>query len=110
MTRSSSLPPSSLRGRYIDSDVQPGVRYLLERHVGEGGMGQAYLARREGPDGAGPVVIKVVRPVVGEGRISPELLQQKEAVALGRLNERVPPCPFVVRFASSPASWRSCRR
>jgi eukaryotic-like serine/threonine-protein kinase len=98
MTTSSLFPPSSLSGRYIDSDVQPGVKYFLERHVGEGGMGQAYLARREGPDGAGPVVIKVVRPTVGEGRISPELLAQKEAVALGRLNERVPPCPFVVRF------------
>ena len=95
---SSLLPPSSLRGRYIDSEVQPGVRYLLERHVGEGGMGQAYLARREAPEGAGPVVVKVVRPTIGEGQISPELLAQKEAVALGRLNERVPPCPFVVRF------------
>jgi serine/threonine protein kinase len=90
-----------LRGRHIDSDVQPGVRYYLERHVGEGGMGQAYLARREGPEGAGPVVVKVVRPTVGEGRISPELLAQKEAVALGRLNERVPPCPFVVRFVDT---------
>jgi serine/threonine protein kinase len=98
VTTSSLLPPSSLRGRYIESEVQPGVRYFLERHVGEGGMGQAYLARREAPDGAGPVVIKIVRPSVGEGRISPELLAQKEAVALGRLNERVPPCPFVVRF------------
>jgi serine/threonine protein kinase len=98
MSMSSLLPPSSLRGHYIDSDVQRGVRYYLERHVGEGGMGQAYLARREGPEGAGPVVVKVVRPTIGDGQISPELLAQKEAVALGRLNERVPPCPFVVRF------------
>jgi serine/threonine protein kinase len=98
---SSSLPPNSLRGRFIDSEVQEGVRYYLERHVGEGGMGQAYLARREAPEGAGPVVVKVVRPTVGEGRISPELLAQKEAVALGRLNERVPPCPFVVRFVDT---------
>ncbi|HWP09337.1 MAG TPA: serine/threonine-protein kinase [Polyangiaceae bacterium] len=99
---SSSLPPlSSLRGRVIESEVQAGVRYFLERHVGEGGMGQAYLARREAPEGAGPVVVKVVRPTVGEGRISAELLAQKEAVALGRLNERVPPCPFVVRFVDT---------
>src|ERR1051325_8416527 len=111
---SSLHPPSSLRGRFIDSEVQAGVRYVLERHVGEGGMGQAYLARREGPDGAGPVVVKIVRPTVGEGRISPELLAQKESVALGRLNERVPPCPFVVRFIDtgttlifgmSPTPW-----
>ncbi len=101
MIGSSLLPPSSLRGRYIDSEVQQGVRYYLERHVGEGGMGQAYLARREGPEGAGPVVVKVVRPTTGDGQISAELLAQKEAVALGRLNERVPTCPFVVRFVDT---------
>jgi serine/threonine protein kinase len=82
----------------LSSEVQPGVRYYLERHVGEGGMGRAYLARRESPDGAAPVVIKVVHPSFGDGQVSPELVAQKEAVALGRLNERVPPCPFVVRF------------
>jgi serine/threonine protein kinase len=93
-----------LRGRIIESEVQAGVRYFIERHVGEGGMGQAYLARREAPEGAGPVVVKVVRPTVGEGRISAELLAQKEAVALGRLNERVPPGPFVVRFIDTGAA------
>ncbi len=98
MTRVSSLPPSSLSGNAFASDVQPGVRYVLERHVGEGGMGRAYLARRESPDGAVPVVVKVVDPSFGDGTVSAELVAQKEAVALGRLNERVPPCPFVVRF------------
>jgi eukaryotic-like serine/threonine-protein kinase len=96
--RSSSLPPSSLSGNSFPSEVQPGVRYVLERHVGEGGMGRAYLARREAPDGTAPVVIKVVAPNFGDGTVSAELVAQKEAVALGRLNERVPPCPFVVRF------------
>ena len=95
------MPPSSLAGRYIDSDVQPGVRYVLEHQVGQGGMGAAYLARREAPDGAAPVVIKVVRRAFGSTEISPELVAQKEAVALGRLNERVPPCPFVVRFVDT---------
>jgi eukaryotic-like serine/threonine-protein kinase len=93
-----SQPPNSLSGRWVNSEVQPGVRYYLERHVGEGGMGRAYLARRESPDGAAPVVVKVVHPNFGDGQISAELMAQKEAVALGRLNERVPPCPFVVRF------------
>ena len=61
-------------------------------------MGRAYLARRESAEGASPVVIKVVHPNFGDGQVSAELVAQKEAVALGRLNERVPPCPFVVRF------------
>ena len=95
------MAPSSLSGRYIDSDVQIGVRYVLAHQVGEGGMGAAYLARREGPEGASPVVVKVVRRAFGTTDISPDLVAQKEAVALGRLNERVPPSPFVVRFVDT---------
>jgi serine/threonine protein kinase len=98
---SSSLPPPTLRGRVIESEVQPGVRYQLERHVGEGGMGTAYLAWREAPDGVQPVVVKVVTPGAYRDHVSPELVAQKEAVALGRLNECVPACPFVVRFVDT---------
>jgi eukaryotic-like serine/threonine-protein kinase len=97
----SSLPPPTLRGRVIESDVQQGVRYQLERHVGEGGMGMAYLAWREAPDGVQPVVVKVVTPGAYGDQVSPELVAQKEAVALGRLNECVPACPFVVRFVDT---------
>jgi eukaryotic-like serine/threonine-protein kinase len=97
----SSLPPPTLRGVVIESDVQPGVRYQLERHVGEGGMGTAYLAWREAPDGVQPVVVKVVTPGAYGDQVSPELVAQKEAVALGRLNECVPACPFVVRFVDT---------
>jgi len=104
VARQSSLPPSSLSGSGFLSEVQPGVRYVLERHVGEGGMGRAYLARREGPEGTAPVVVKMVAPSFGDGTVSPELVAQKEAVALGRLNERVPPCPFVVRFVDTGKS------
>jgi serine/threonine protein kinase len=101
LVSASSLPPPTLRGRVIESDVQPGVRYQLDRHVGEGGMGMAYLAWREAPDGVQPVVVKVVTPGIYGDQVSPELVAQKEAVALGRLNECVPACPFVVRFVDT---------
>jgi serine/threonine protein kinase len=97
----SSIPPPTLRGKVIESEVQAGVRYQLERHVGEGGMGMAYLAWREAPDGVQPVVVKVVTPGAYGDQVSPELVAQKEAVALGRLNECVPACPFVVRFVDT---------
>src|SRR4030095_10233001 len=97
----SSLPPPTLRGRIIESDVQPGVRYQLDRHVGEGGMGMVYLAWRESPDGVQPVVVKVVTPGAYGDQVSPELVAQKEAVAMGRLNECVPACPFLVRLVDT---------
>ncbi|HEY2408347.1 MAG TPA: serine/threonine-protein kinase [Polyangiaceae bacterium] len=97
----SSLPPSTISGRRIRSDVQRGVHYELERQVGSGGMGSAYLARRVSDEGTSDVVVKLVRPGFSEVEISPEMVARKEAVALGRLNERVPPCPFVVRFVDT---------
>jgi serine/threonine protein kinase len=103
--RPSSLPATSLSGRVIASDLQRGVSYRLERQVGEGGMGSAYLALRQGPDGLSPVVVKLVRPAFGPNSDrAAALVVQKESVALGRLNERVPPCPFVVRLIDTGAA------
>jgi serine/threonine protein kinase len=95
-------PPPKLVGRVISSQAQAGVSYLLERLVGSGGMGAAYLAKRTGADGSSSaVVVKVVNASLGGGAIAPELVALKEAVALGRLNEVVPPTPFVVRFVDA---------
>ena len=51
------------------------------------------------PKASTPAVLKVVKPEV-LGTVGPTafLMVQKEAIALGRLNERVPSTPFVVRF------------
>jgi serine/threonine protein kinase len=88
-----------LSGRVIHSDAHAGVAYRLVQPLGEGGMAVAFYAVREAPDGIVPAVLKVVRPeIVGTAGETALLMIQKEAIALGRLNERVPPTPFVVRF------------
>jgi serine/threonine protein kinase len=85
-------------GVTIESDYLP-VSYRVERVLGEGGTAVACLCTRFAPDGQSPVVVKVIAPRMASrsGEVASTLVR-KEAVALGRLNERVPPSPFVVRF------------
>lgn len=86
-------------GLTIGSGALPEVKLRLERRLGEGGTAVAYLATRFGPDGTSPVVVKVILPsVIAQAGETARMVVQKEAVALGRLNERVPPSPFVVRL------------
>ncbi|HEX3595311.1 MAG TPA: serine/threonine-protein kinase, partial [Polyangiaceae bacterium] len=90
---------NALAGLVIGSETSPGVKYRLVSPLGEGGMGVAFYAVRESPEGVTPAVLKVVKPdIVGTAGPTALLMIQKEAIALGRLNERVPPTPFVVRF------------
>ncbi len=89
----------SLLSAEIPSEVIPGVRYRLTWRLGEGGMGVVFYASRVDEDGEAPVVIKMLRPsFVRRAGPTAALTVKKEAIALGRLNERVPPTPFVVRF------------
>lgn len=90
---------SFVSGRPIHSELVPEVSYVIERIIGKGGFGFACLAIRRSPDGSSPVVLKITRPrvVVEAGDMALRAVK-KEAVALGRLNERVPPTPFVVRL------------
>jgi serine/threonine protein kinase len=86
-------------GRAIPSEAQPGVRFELERRLGVGGTAAAFLASRVSPEGQSPAVVKVILPEVASSQGSTAaMVVRKEAVALGRLNERVPPTPFVVRL------------
>ncbi|HEY6729067.1 MAG TPA: serine/threonine-protein kinase [Polyangiaceae bacterium] len=95
---------TAISGAVIHSESQPGVSYRLERCIGEGGMGVAFFALRQAPEGLAPVVIKIVRPEITlNANQTATILVRKEAVALGRLNERVPPSPFVVRFVDTGA-------
>ncbi|MCC6213829.1 MAG: serine/threonine protein kinase [Polyangiaceae bacterium] len=97
-----SGPPSTtdpFLGASLRSDVHAEVSYRIERKLGVGGTAAAYFALRESPVGASPVVVKIILPrVVLEAGETADRVVQKEAVALGRLNERVPPTAFVVRL------------
>jgi serine/threonine protein kinase len=91
-----------LLGYDAPSSVLPGISYRLLRRIGQGGSAAAFLAMRRAPEGQCPVVLKVLRPsVVRNLGERAALVEQKEAVSLGRLNDHVPPTPFVVRFIDS---------
>ena len=98
------LPPhdndlASLAGVLLPSELLPGVAYGIARVLGGGGMSVAFAALRCGPEGKSHVVLKILRPAMArDGHGLGALVVRKEAVALGRLNERVPPTPFVVRL------------
>jgi serine/threonine protein kinase len=86
-------------GCAIVSESQPRVRFVLERKLGVGGTAAAYLASRIAHDGQSPAVVKVILPEVAASHGSTAaMVVRKESVALGRLNEKVPPTPFVVRL------------
>ncbi|HEX5098451.1 MAG TPA: serine/threonine-protein kinase, partial [Polyangiaceae bacterium] len=102
MSHNQLAPILSLAGRVIRSERQAGVYYEIDRCIGEGGMGAAYFALRKSAQGVVPVVVKVMYPA--EGGVPAEMVALKEAVALGRLNEQLPPCPFVVRLIDTGAA------
>jgi len=89
-------------GSEIPSEVAPDVLYKIEQILGKGGMSVAFLATRRASDGDSRVVVKLLRPpMVRKLGASVSNLVRKEAVALGRLNERTPPTPFVVRLVDT---------
>jgi serine/threonine protein kinase len=92
-------PADVFLGHTIPSELNAQVSYRLEHLLGQGGTARAYYAIRTAPEGNMPVVVKVILPeIVRASDRTATLVIQKEAVALGRLNERIPRCPYVVRF------------
>ncbi|HEY4120681.1 MAG TPA: serine/threonine-protein kinase, partial [Byssovorax sp.] len=89
----------ALLGVSLPSEVFRGVTYKTSWRVGDGAMSVVFYALRASPDGESPVVVKILRPsFVWRAGPTAALIVKKEAIALGRLNERVPATPFVVRF------------
>jgi serine/threonine protein kinase len=101
---------TALRGIELSSSVLPGVSYQLEQVLGSGSMAIAFRAIRRAPNGQSFAVVKVVQPdMLMEAAEIAELTIRKESVALGRLNEQVPPTPFVVRLLETselPVKYR----
>jgi serine/threonine protein kinase len=92
----------ALVGAVVPSSYQADVSYRVSRVIAKGGTAAAFLAVRCLSNLTTPVVLKVVRPTILEKRESTATLSvMKESVALGRLNERVPPTPYVVRLIDS---------
>jgi serine/threonine protein kinase len=88
-----------LRGQVLPSNLDAQVNYQLESVLGEGASAAAFLASRRSPTGVATVVVKVLLPrLVREKGDLVRLAFKKEVVALGRLGEKVPPTPFVVRL------------
>ncbi|HEV8551043.1 MAG TPA: serine/threonine-protein kinase [Polyangiaceae bacterium] len=86
-------------GTTVPSERRQGVLYRIERRLGDGGTAIAYYASRFGPEGTSPAVLKIIQPsIIARSGDLAEMVVKKEAVALGRINERVPPCPSVVRL------------
>lgn len=83
----------------IPSEFNPPVQYRLMGRAGMGAVFASFYAVRLAPEGEVPVMVKVLRPAMARqlGTAAPVVVK-KEAVSLGRLNERVPPTPFVVRL------------
>lgn len=103
------VPPVDLRldallGREVE-DGPASVGLVLESRLGEGGMGAVFLARA-GEGVRSPwlaprevCVVKVLLPTVVQAEPALAAMSfKKEVVALARLRERVPPCPWVVRW------------
>jgi eukaryotic-like serine/threonine-protein kinase len=86
-------------GQTIRSEFHSDVGFRIERLLGQGATARAYYAIRQAPEGRCPVVLKIILPeVVREGKDAASLFIRKESVALGRLNERIPRSPNVVRL------------
>jgi len=89
----------SFEGTIVSSELHPNVRYRLERPLGVGGTAIAHFATRLSEAGESPAVVKIILPrIVAESGDTAITIIKKEAVALGRLNEQVPPTPHVVRL------------
>jgi eukaryotic-like serine/threonine-protein kinase len=90
---------TALRGAELRSSIHPNVTYQLEQALGAGSMAVAFRAIRRAPDGQSFSVVKIVHPeMVMDASEIALLTIRKESVALGRLNEQIPPTPFVVRL------------
>ncbi len=82
------------------------VSHRLDRFLAGGGMSLTFLGTRRSPQAESTIVLKVMRPsFLRSASHAATLAMRKEAEALGRLNARTPPNPFVIRLVDVGAAW-----
>src|SRR5690349_10111523 len=92
----------ALTGASFASMYEASTSFSLERIIGSGASNVAFRARRRSAFGDSTVVVKVMRPrLVKEQPKLADLILGKEVLALSRLNERIPPTPYVVRMVDA---------
>jgi len=98
-----------LKGKRIQSEMSSDVVYLLDEEQPPRERDAAFVSRRCSSAGQVPVLLKILRPsFVRDLGPNAAVVVRKEAVALGRLNERVPPTPFVVRLIDTGTVTVDC--
>lgn len=108
--KDATSPRDPFIGTTVPSELRSGVVYRVERRLGEGGTAIAYFASRFGPEGTSPAVLKIIQPaIIAQAGDRAEMVVRKEAVALGRINERVPSCPSVVRLLDAGTTEYNAR-
>ena len=88
-----------LIGARLTSPSERLVHYSIESRIGAGASATTFFAMRRAPHGETPVVLKLLSPSFVRAAGSQAVISaHKEATALARLNDQVPPTPFVVRL------------
>ena len=93
-----------LIGVELQSPTERSVYYVVHSRIAAGATATTFFAMRRAPHGETPVVLKLLSPTfVRAAGAQAVISAHKEAAALTRLNDQVPPTPFVVRLID--AGW-----
>jgi serine/threonine protein kinase len=86
-------------GAQLPSASDRSAHYVIVERIGSGATATTFFAMLRAPHGETPALVKLLSPSFVRGAGPHAVISaHKEAAALSRLNEQVPPTPFVVRL------------